>query len=133
MVSKGVDTKRCCPITGDQPESATTGSTLMPIVSPGITGMRGTFSPVLASAIKLCAQSPGSRAGESKAQQIASWNLVVVPAKTDTPGAGFSHAVNVNAVAAAIITIEAIRRPLRTGDDGEGMVGHYPDAVPASG
>ena len=59
--------------------------------------------------------------------------VVVVPAKTDTPGAGFSHAVSVNAVAAAIPTIEAIRRPLRTGDDGEGMVGHYPDAVPASG
>ena len=133
MVSKGVDTKRCCPITGDHPESATTGSTLMPIVSPGTTGMRGTLSPVLASAIKLWAQSPGSRAGESNAQQIASWNFVVVPAKTDTPGAGFSHAVSVKAAAAAITTIDAIRRPRRTGDGGAGMVGHYRDAVLASG
>jgi len=63
---------------------------------------------VLASAIKLWAQSPGSRAGESNAQQIASWNFVVVPAKTDTPGAGFSQAVSVNAAAAAITTIDAI-------------------------
>lgn len=59
------------PMRGDHPVSATTGSTLMPTVWPGITGMVGTRSPAAAPPTTSSAHVSASIWSESNAQHAA--------------------------------------------------------------
>jgi len=79
--------------------------------------MRATPSPVLASVMTSCAQSPGSSDSPPKAQHTAVRYSVLVPEKTEAPGAGFSHAASMIPATAPSTARDAARRRADRGDE----------------